>query len=143
MLSYCKLIVYFMLIQYFYTIKIKNDIIMKKFLASLIVWVLMVSVSFAQNIEPKFEKQDDLVKATYYHDNGMVKEIGFFKNDKLHDKWVSYNKEGKIKVVAVYNNGQKDGKWYLVGEEEVKEVTYKLNKIVSVKEVQESDLPFI
>ena len=81
---------------------------MKKFIAAFIVCVLMSSVSFAQEMEPKFEKQDDLVKATYYHDNGMVKEVGFFKNDKLHDKWISYNKEGQIKVVAVYNNGQKE-----------------------------------
>lgn len=116
---------------------------MKKLLASIIVCVLMTSVSFAQETEPKFEKQDDLVKATYYHDNGMVKETGFFKADKLHNKWVSYNDEGKITVVAIYNNGQKDGKWYLVGEDAVKEVTYKLNKIVSVKEVQESELSFI
>ena len=116
---------------------------MKKLIASLIVCIMTMSISFAQEIEPKFEQQEDLVKATYYHDNGMVKEVGFFKNEKLHDKWVSYNKEGKIKVVAFYNNGEKDGKWYMVGDDAVKEVTYKSNKIVKVQEVEKADLSFI
>lgn len=117
--------------------------IMKKLLASLVVFILTVSVSFAQEKEPTFEKQNDLVKATYYHDNGMVKEVGFFKDDKLHDKWISYDQEGKIKVIAIYSNGKKEGKWYLVGEESVKEVTYKSNKVIKVKEVEESTLSFI
>lgn len=116
---------------------------MKKTVASLVVFMLLISVSFAQGVEPTFEKQDDLVKATYYHDNGMVKEVGFFKNDKLHDKWISYNEEGKIKVVAFYNNGKKDGKWYLIGDEAVKEVTYKSNKIIKVQEVKEAELSFL
>ena len=116
---------------------------MNKFLITLAIAVFMVNGSFAQTLEPTFEKQDDLVKATYYYDNGAVKEVGFFKDDKLHDQWVSYDQEGKIKVVAFYKNGVKDGKWYMVGEEKVKEVTYKSNKIVKVEEVQELELSFI
>ena len=116
---------------------------MKKLLGSIVVFMLLVSVSFAQEKEPTFEKQNDLVKATYYHENGMVKEVGFFKDDKLHDKWIRYNEEGKIKVVALYKNGMKEGKWYMVGEESVKEVTYKSNKVVAVKEVDQADLSFI
>ena len=116
---------------------------MKKLVATLTMFMLLISVSFAQQIEPTFEKQEDLVKATYYHDNGIVKEVGFFKNDKLHDKWVSYNKEGEVKVVAFYNNGEKDGKWYLVGDDAVKEVTYKSNKVVKVQEVDKADVSFI
>ena len=116
---------------------------MKKNIITLLIFVLMVNMSFSQAVEPTFEKQDNLVKATYYYDNGNIKEVGFFKGDKLHDKWISYSQEGKIKVVAVYNNGKKDGKWYLVGEETVKEVTYKSNEIVKVEEVQELELSFI
>ena len=116
---------------------------MKKLFACLVLFLLVLNVSFAQGVEPKFEKENDLVKATYYHDNGMVKEVGFFKEDKLHDKWISYNEEGKIKVVAMYNNGLKDGKWYLVGEETVKEVTYKANKVIKVEEVNAAELSFI
>lgn len=116
---------------------------MKKIVITLVVFILMVNVSFAQAVEPTFEKQDDLVKATYYYDNGTIKEVGFFKDNKLHDQWISYDQEGKIKVVAFYKNGKKDGKWYLVGEEKVKEVTYKSNQIVKVEEVQELELSFI
>ncbi|UCE93703.1 MAG: nicotinic acid mononucleotide adenyltransferase [Flavobacteriaceae bacterium] len=116
---------------------------MKKILASLVICVLMTMTATAQNIEPTFEKQGDLVKATYYHDNGMVKEVGFFKDDKLHDKWIHYNEKGKIKIVALYKNGMKEGKWYMVGEESVKEITYKSNKVVAVKEVDPAELSFI
>lgn len=116
---------------------------MKKFVTTLAIFIFMVNMSFSQAVEPTFEKQDDLVKATYYYDTGSIKEVGFFKDNKLHSQWISYNKEGEIKTVAVYNEGKKDGKWYLVGEETVKEVTYKSNKIVKVEEVQELNLSLI
>jgi len=116
---------------------------MKRFVMTSVIFVLMVNMSFAQAVEPTFEKQDDLVKATYYYDNGIIKEVGFFKDNKLQDQWISYNQEGKIKVVAFYNEGKKDGKWYLVGDESVKEVTYKSNKIIKVEEVQDLELSFI
>ena len=116
---------------------------MKRLIATIVMSILLAQISFAQSIEPVFEKQNDLVKATYYYDNGAIKEVGFFKNDKLHDQWISYNEEGKIKVVAIYKNGKKDGKWYLVGDETIKEVTYKSNKIINVKEVNELERPFI
>lgn len=116
---------------------------MKKFLSSLVILVMMTSISFAQGKQPTFEKEGDLVKATYFHENGMIKEVGFFKNDKLQDKWVSYTKEGKVKCVAHYDNGKKEGKWYIVGEDSVKEVTYKSNKIVKVQEVEESAISLI
>ena len=116
---------------------------MKRFVMTLAVFVLMVNLSVAQAVEPTFEKQDDLVKATYFYDNGTVKEVGFFKDTKLHNQWISYSQEGQIKVVAFYNEGKKDGKWYLVGDTSVKEVTYKSNEIVKVEEVQELELSFI
>lgn len=116
---------------------------MKKLATAIALFIFLINISFAQGKEPTFEKQDDLVKATYYHDNGMVKEVGYFKDDKLHDKWVSYDEEGKIKVVAVYNNGEKEGKWYIVNDDSVKEVTYKSNKVITVEEVDKSTLSFI
>ena len=85
--------------------------------------------AFAQEKEPTFEKQDDLVKATYYHDNGMIKEVGYFKDEKLHDQWIRYDNTGKISVVANYDNGIKEGKWYIVGEETTKEITYKREQV--------------
>ena len=116
---------------------------MKKFIAALILTLSATGFAFAQDNQPTFEKQDDLVKATYYHDNGMVKEVGYFKDDKLHDQWIHYDNTGKISVVANYKNGIKEGKWYIVGEETTKEITYEKNKMVKVEEVQGTDLSFI
>ena len=116
---------------------------MKKIIAALILVLTATGVAFAQENEPYFEKQDDLVKATYYHDNGMIREVGYFKDEKLHDQWIRYDKSGKISVVANYDNGIKEGKWYIVGEETTKEITYKKNKLIKVEEVQGTDLSFI
>ena len=116
---------------------------MKKIFSALIIALLATSFAFAQEKEPTFEKQDDLVKATYYHDNGMIKEVGYFKDEKLHDQWIRYDNTGKISVVANYDNGLKEGKWYIVGEETTKEITYKANKLIKVEEVQGTDLSFI
>ena len=116
---------------------------MKQVMTVAVIFLLSINASFAQDIEPTFEKQNELVKATYYYDTGSIKEIGYFKDEKLHDQWISYNKEGKIKVVALYNEGKKDGKWYVVGENSVKEITYKLNKLIKVEEVEELKLSFI
>jgi antitoxin component YwqK of YwqJK toxin-antitoxin module len=116
---------------------------MKKLLATLVIGLLAVNLTVSQEKAPTFEKQDDLVKATYYHDNGMVKEVGYFKDNKLHDKWVHYDLSGKITVVASYDNGVKEGTWYIVGENTTKEVTYKENKPIKVEEVEGTDISFI
>ena len=113
---------------------------MKKIIASLITLFLAFGMASAQEKEPTFEKQEDLVKATYYHENGMVKEVGYFKDDKLHDQWVRYDVSGKITVVANYKNGIKEGKWYIVGEDSTKEITYRENKLIKVEEVDGSQL---
>lgn len=113
---------------------------MKKLFSALFIALLASGIAFSQEKEPTFEKQDDLVKATYYHDNGAVKEVGFFKDQKLHDQWIRYDKTGKISVVANYDNGLKEGKWYIVGESTTKEITYKANKLVKVEEKEGTDL---
>ena len=110
---------------------------MKKSLLFIALGLFLVNVSFAQEVKPSFEKQNDLVKATYFYEDGQIKEVGFFKDDKLHDKWISYDKTGKVKVVANYENGMKEGTWYITGENSVKVVTYKSNRVVKVEEVDE------
>lgn len=113
---------------------------MKKIYAAFVTLLLTFGLTNAQVKEPTFEKQEDLVKATYYHDNGMIKEVGYFKDDKLHDQWVRYDVAGKVTVVANYDNGIKEGKWYIVGEDTTKEITYKENKLVKVEEVDGSEI---
>jgi len=108
-----------------------------------IVFLLFIGLSFAQNTEPKFEKQDNLTKATYYYDNGDIKETGYFKNEKLQGKWISYNKNGKVTTVANYENGKKEGIWFIISNDTVKELTYKSNKLIGVKNKKASELSFI
>ena len=81
---------------------------MKKIFAILTILLISSNLSIAQSVEPTFEKENDLVKATYFYDNGMVKEVGFFKEDKLHDKWVSYDQEGKISICLLYTSDAAD-----------------------------------
>ena len=116
---------------------------MKKLLSFTIMFILFISISLAQNVEPKFEKQDNLTKATYYFDNGDIKEVGFFKNKKLQGKWISYNQEGKITAIANYENGIKEGTWFVVSNDTVKELTYKSNKLIGVKNIKGNYIPLI
>jgi antitoxin component YwqK of YwqJK toxin-antitoxin module len=82
---------------------------MKKFV--LMASLLVSGLSFAQEINPKLEEVDGLVKATYYYDNGVVQQQGFFKDGKLDGKWVSFDESGNKKAEAQYSNGEKVGKW--------------------------------
>lgn len=116
---------------------------MKKIVLTLIALVFALQLGISQEKAPSFEKQGDLVKATYYFDNGQVKEVGFFKGEKLHHQWVTYNQEGNITMVAFYNEGLKDGNWYVVDGDAIKKITYKSNKLILVEEVEEMDLSFI
>lgn len=66
----------------------------------------------AQEVKPKFEVVDQMVKATYFYDNGQVKQEGTYLNGKLHGKWVSYNQDGSKQTMGEYENGNKTGKWF-------------------------------
>ncbi|NVK52875.1 MAG: nicotinic acid mononucleotide adenyltransferase [Flavobacteriaceae bacterium] len=104
---------------------------MKKIAA--LVLLLTVSICSAQEVAPKFEKSADLVKATYYYQDGTIKEQGFFKDKKLTGKWVRYNKEGEKTMIAYYKAGKKVGKWFAWNKNTLKEINYANNTIVSVK----------
>lgn len=114
---------------------------MKNYILILVV-LLSTAVTIAQDTKPKFEKQDDLVKATYFYEDGNVKQIGFFMNNKLHGEWISYNTKGEKTTIAKYENGMKTGIWLVLNNGIVKEVTYDKNKIIEVKDLEETDLAF-
>ena len=101
----------------------------------LIISALLVSAfSFAQNnYKPTFEKEGDLVKGTYFFDNGQVSQSGTYKEGKLHGEWISYNDEGDKVAVGNYSNGSKTGKWFFWDGEELSEVNYSKNEISSIK----------
>ncbi|NJM78599.1 MAG: membrane-binding protein [Flavobacterium sp.] len=96
--------------------------------------VLLVSgLMSAQEVKPKFEVVDQMVKATYFYDNGQVKQEGTYLNGKLHGKWVSYNQDGSKQTMGEYENGNKTGKWFFWSQTALNEVDFANSKIAEVK----------
>ena len=103
---------------------------MKKFM--IIVAVLISSMIFAQKGTPKLEVVDNMVKATYYYDNGKIQQEGFFKDGKLEGKWIAYDAQGNKLSVGEYSNGQKTGKWFFYNEAKLSQVDYSNNQVAYV-----------
>jgi antitoxin component YwqK of YwqJK toxin-antitoxin module len=105
---------------------------MKKFL---LIAVLMISgIAISQGNEPILEEEGQLVKATYYYDNGTVQQVGYFKDGKLDGKWTSFDANGNLITIAEYTNGVKSGKWmYYSNSVCISEVNFSDNRIVEVK----------
>ncbi|WP_422089643.1 toxin-antitoxin system YwqK family antitoxin [Tenacibaculum ovolyticum] len=104
---------------------------MKKLIIA--VCILSVSLLQAQETAPKFEKEGDLVKVTYFYEDGKVKEQGFFKDKKLTGTWTSFDVNGNKNTIAHYKSGKKVGKWFIWKEDGLKEISFKDNSIASVQ----------
>ncbi|MEO8515413.1 MAG: membrane-binding protein [Flavobacterium sp.] len=90
-------------------------------------------VVFAQTIQPKYEIQGDLIKATYFYENGQVQQVGFYKDGKVQGKWISYNEVGKKTAIGEFNKGEKTGKWFFWNENTLSEVDYADSRVADVK----------
>ena len=86
----------------------------------------------AQTIAPKFEKDGDKVKGTYFHENGQISQTGYFVNGKLSGPWQMFDEEGNRLAMGEYRNGKKTGKWTFWEGEMVKEVDFNDNEIAGV-----------
>jgi antitoxin component YwqK of YwqJK toxin-antitoxin module len=95
--------------------------------------ILFSAVLFAQESKPQLEAVGELVKTTYYFENGKIQQQGFFKNGKLDGVWTSYDTNGNKLAVATYNNGEKTGKWFFWTGAKLTEVDYSNSRIASVK----------
>lgn len=105
--------------------KIRNIVLTAAFIAG--------GTIFAQDKpEPRFEKDGDLIKGTFYYEDGSIKQKGTYKNRKLHGEWVSYNQRGEKEAIAQYAFGDKTGKWFFWHDGQLTEVHYDENKIASV-----------
>tara|TARA_R100000789_G_C2995253_1_gene147267 strand:+ start:717 stop:1082 length:366 start_codon:yes stop_codon:yes gene_type:complete len=95
---------------------------------------LMSGVILAQNeeIKPKFEKQGELIKGTFYYEDGSVRQEGTYKDGRLHGEWISYDQNGEKTALANYENGKKSGKWFFWTENKLTEVDYQNSMIASV-----------
>lgn len=95
--------------------------------------MLVTSLTFAQEVKPKYEVIGQEVKATFYYDNGLVKQEGNYLNGKPNGKWVSFNEDGSKQAIGEYNNGVKTGKWFFWTESTLNEVDFSDSRIAEVK----------
>ncbi|MGX1928287.1 toxin-antitoxin system YwqK family antitoxin [Flagellimonas sp. 2504JD4-2] len=95
---------------------------------------------YAQKAEPTLEKVGEMVKATYFHENGEIAQTGHYLEGKLHGQWFMYNQEGRKIASGKYVNGVKSGKWFFWEGEQLKEVDYADNRIVNVKQWSQSEI---
>ncbi|TSE06585.1 MULTISPECIES: toxin-antitoxin system YwqK family antitoxin [Aquimarina] len=95
---------------------------------------LMFSATiFAQEVKPTFEKQGDLIKGTFFYQDGSVRQQGFYnKEGKLHGEWKSYDATGKKIAMGQYSQGVKTGKWFFWSADKLSEVNYSDNQIADV-----------
>jgi hypothetical protein len=66
---------------------------------------------FAQNNKPKLEAVGDLVKATSFHDNGKVQQVGFTKMGNYKENGF-LDSNGNKTAMATYDNGQKSENFF-------------------------------
>lgn len=105
--------------------KIKKIVVAAAFLAG-------ATLMAQEGPEPRFEKDGDLIKGTFYYEDGSIEQEGSYKNGKLHGKWISYNQSGEKTAIAKYSNGKKTGKWFFWNSSQLTEVTYNENRIAEV-----------
>ena len=91
-------------------------------------------ISAQKIIEPKFEKEGDLTKVVFFHNNGEIAQTGYFKDKKCHGNWVSYENTGKKLSMGTYELGMKNGQWFFWKGNNLIEVIYEENKIINVLE---------
>ncbi len=104
---------------------------MKKILT--IAFLCIAAIGYSQDIKPTYEAEGDLVKATYYHEDGSISTEGYFKDKKLTGIWTRFDKEGNKVQMAFYKDGKKTGKWFFWNNAgSLQEVTYNNNTIESV-----------
>lgn len=63
------------------------------------------------SVKSEYVKHNDLVAVTHYHQNGAVKEKGFFKNETPDGKWVLYAEDGTKISELHYENGLRHGEF--------------------------------
>ncbi len=105
-------------------------ILMKKILT--LIALCIATIGYSQDKETTYTIEGDLVKATYYYEDGSISTEGYFKDKKLTGQWTRFDKEGNKTQIAKYKDGKKVGKWFVWNQEVLKEISYDNNAIVSV-----------
>ncbi len=100
----------------------------------MILGALVISgFTFAQANKPVLEQEGNLVKATYYYDNGQIQQQGHFKDGKLEGSWAAFDEKGNKKSIGEFSNGEKTGKWFFWSDKALSEVDYSNSRVAAVK----------
>ncbi len=100
----------------------------------MILGALVISaMTFAQTTKPVLEQEGNLVKATYYYDNGQIQQQGHFKDGKLEGSWTSYDANGNKASIGDYSKGEKTGKWFFWSNKSLSEVDYSKSRVAKVQ----------
>lgn len=70
--------------------------------------------------------------ATYYYDNGNIKETGIFLNNEKNEQWLHWDDAGNKIAEAFYVEGKKNGTWMIWDAKGTKryEMYYSMDKKV-------------
>ncbi|MBW2938553.1 nicotinic acid mononucleotide adenyltransferase [Aureisphaera sp. CAU 1614] len=113
---------------------------MRKLLVVFTISLLAGSAFSQEKVQDEFVKEGKVIKATLYHENGMVAQTGFYTLDnKLEGEWISYDAVGNKTAVAHYKKGNKVGTWYFYQGNEIKEVNYSNSKVAKVTSFKITD----
>lgn len=107
-----------------------------KAIITLILIVFTAAQLYSQDVKYEKNKKDNITEVTFYYENGEVRQKGFYKKDKLHGQWISYDRNGNKKTIAYYNKGERTGRWIFWEDEKIIEVDYHKNSISEVKHYQ-------
>ena len=103
--------------------------------------LLVTGVFYAQGVQPKFVAvENNMIQATYFFDNGQVKQEGAYLNGKLHGKWISYNEDGTKQSFGEYNQGEKVGTWTFYNAATIKKVAFSNSRVASVNTISKDYL---
>jgi hypothetical protein len=97
----------------------------------LLIAILFTGTIFAQENNPKLEAVGQLVKTTYYFENGKVQQEGFFKMEKTELGFHMTRTE--INHLATYDNGVKTGKWLFWNGKKLKRGRLLTTKLLLLK----------
>lgn len=103
---------------------------MKKLITLIILFA--ATIGYSQDKEATFEAEGNLVKATYYYEDGSISTQGYFLDKALTGEWIRFDRKGNKTQIAYYDQGEKVGKWFVWGENSLKEINYSNNAVVNV-----------
>ena len=110
---------------------------MKKNILGLFVMLTVFCTYSQKDKELTLNEETGLIKAVYYHENGVVSQEGTFNLDrKLHGEWVSYNEDGIKIAQGSYEKGLRTGTWVFWSDSTMKKVEYSKNTIASINGVK-------